>query len=248
MLVTYPYRNYLSTQPVSSIRRAEKVRRASPRCRWAMVAPHRRCGGHRRELPRCRRAAAGPAGKSRMQFINTSDTTLQTDTDQHNAGGELHATLRNNEQHTSAPGRTRREAAAGPAGPGRASRRHAERSSRRGRRAGGTPPTGTHSGPAQHGRPRGGRRSVMATSNAGHQAGQRTTRSRPVPQGPGGSRFRPLGGSQRRVQRIWVPSEPRRWQASTTRAAMPASADLPHVRGSYCFFTPTSPSILRTPS
>ena len=137
MLVTYPYRNYLSTQPVSSIRRAEKVRRACPRCRWAMVAPHRRCGGHRRELPRCRWAAAGPAGNSRMQFINTSDTTLQTDTNQHNAGGELHATLRNNEQHTSAPGRTRREAAAGPAGPGRASRRRAERSSRRGRRAGG---------------------------------------------------------------------------------------------------------------
>ena len=66
--------------------------------------------------------------------------------------------------------------------------------------------------------------------------------------GPGGSRVRPLGGSQRLFQRIWVPSEPRRWQASTTRAAMPASADLPHVRGSYCFLTPTSPSILRTPS
>ena len=66
--------------------------------------------------------------------------------------------------------------------------------------------------------------------------------------GPGGSRIRPLGGCQRLFQRIWVPSEPRRWQASTTRAAMPASADLPHVRGSYCFFTPTSPSILRTPS
>ena len=27
---------------------------ARRRCRWAMVAPHRRCGGHRRELPRCR--------------------------------------------------------------------------------------------------------------------------------------------------------------------------------------------------
>ena len=88
------------------------------------------------------------------------------------------------------------------------------------------------------GRPRGGRRSV----------GPQTTRSRPAPQGPGGSRIRPLGSHQRRFQRIWVPSEPRRWQASTTRAAMPASADLPHVRGSYCFFTPTSPSILRTPS
>ena len=43
------------------------------------------------------------------------------------------------------------------AGPGRASRRRAERSSRRGRRAGGPPPTGTHSGPAQQNKPRGGR-------------------------------------------------------------------------------------------
>ena len=31
-----------------------------PRCRWAVVAPHHRCGGHRKELPRCRWAAAGP--------------------------------------------------------------------------------------------------------------------------------------------------------------------------------------------
>ena len=37
-----------------------------------------------------------------MQFTNTSDATLQTDTNQHNAGGELHETLLNNEpyQHT----------------------------------------------------------------------------------------------------------------------------------------------------
>ena len=35
------------------------------RCRWTMVAPHRRCGGHRRELPRCRWAAAGPGRASR---------------------------------------------------------------------------------------------------------------------------------------------------------------------------------------
>ena len=96
---------------------------------------------------------------------------------------------------------------------------------RQGQAGGKPPPTGTHSSQAQQ-----------------------TQRSRPAPQGPGGSRIRPLGGSQRLFQRIWVPSEPRRWQASTTRAAMPASADLPHVRGSYCFFTPTSPSILRTPS
>ena len=39
------------------------------------------------------------------------------------------------------------------AGPGRASRRRAERSSRRGRLAGGPPPTGTPSSPAQQGTP-----------------------------------------------------------------------------------------------
>ena len=52
------------------------------------------------------------------------------------------------------------------AGPGRASRRRAERSSQRGRRAGGPPPTGAHSSPARQVRPRGGRRSGEATSNA----------------------------------------------------------------------------------
>ncbi len=36
-----------------------------PRCRWAVVAPHHRCGGHRKELPRCRWAAAGPGRASR---------------------------------------------------------------------------------------------------------------------------------------------------------------------------------------
>ena len=203
-------------------RRAEHHHPRRPNWCGGHRGPGRGAGGRWWRLTAGVEAAAGPAG--------------------HGRASRRHATT-----HSTA-GAAGVEAAAGPAGPGRASRRHAERSSRRGRRAGGTPPTGTHSGPAQHGRPRGGRRSVMATSNAGHQAGQRTTQSRPAPQGPGGSRVRPLGGHQRRVQRIWVPVAPRRWQASTTRAAMPASADLPHVRGSYCFFTPTSPSILRTPS
>ena len=241
---------------------------------------------------RCRWAAGPALSKSRMQFTNTSDVTPQTDINQHNTGGELHAKLRNDEQHTSTSCGARWEAAAWPAGPGRGAggrwlglaglRDRPLRAARLacGDLAGGPPPTGTYSGQAQQHRPRGGRKSIGAAAGPGRRAAahrhiqrpgptkqatrrpeicqgnkQRqtsdeaaTTRSRPAPQGPGGSRIRPLGGSQRLFQRIWVPSEPRRWQASTTRAAMPASADLPHVRGSYCFFTPTSPSILRTPS
>ena len=52
------------------------------------------------------------------------------------------------------------------AGPGRASRRRAERSSRRGRRAGGPPPTGTHSGRARQ-RPEHQRRSEGITRPRG---------------------------------------------------------------------------------
>ena len=202
MLITYPYRNNLSTYAAGLVDRQSGQGPES-----LAVVP---TGGGGQAL-----------SKSRMQFKNTSDTTLQTDTNQHNAGGELHAKLIGG-------GRARPRCRWAQAGPGRASR--STTPSRRlacGDLAGGPPPTGTHSGPAPH---------------------SHTQRSRPAPQGPGGSRIRPLGGSQRLFQRIWVPSEPRRWQASTTRAAMPASADLPHVRGSYCFFTPTSPSILRTPS
>ena len=52
------------------------------------------------------------------------------------------------------------------AGPGRASRRRAERSSLRGRLAGGPPPTGAQSSPAQRVRPDGTRNTSGATSNA----------------------------------------------------------------------------------
>ena len=50
-------------------------------------------------------------------------------------------------------------------GPGRASRRRAERSSRRGRLAGGPPPASTSSSPAQRGRQYGARNTSDATSN-----------------------------------------------------------------------------------
>ena len=54
-----------------------------------------------------------------MQFTNTSGVTSQTDTNQHNAGGELHARLRNDEQHTSTPGPAGVEGAGGAGGPDR---------------------------------------------------------------------------------------------------------------------------------
>ena len=171
---------------------------ARPRCWWAMVAPHLRCGGHRGGQ------ATVPAGGGR-------------------AWPGFEKTRRANHQYIQlhlCGGRRRvRRARAG------FEIDHSEPQARVWRSRGRPGPTAPRT-----------------------PAGQQATQSRPAPQGPGGSRVRPLGGSQRRFQRIWVPSEPRRWQASTTRAAMPASADLPHVRGSYCFLMPTSPSILRTPS
>ena len=72
---------------------------------------------------------------------------------------------------------------------------HSERSSRVAiSRAGRRPPAHTEARPNKAGH-----------AAAGDLSGQRTTRSRPAPQGPGGSHVRPLGDHQRRVQRIWVP-------------------------------------------
>ena len=120
MFVTYPYRNYLSRYAAGFV---DTERRDGPESLAtvpiSVARPGRGAGGRR---------AAGPAlGTSRMQFTNTSDATLQTDTNQHNAGGELHATLLNNEpyQHTrphpmGGPPRCRsalQGLAAGPGGP-----------------------------------------------------------------------------------------------------------------------------------
>ena len=114
-----------------------------------------------------------------MQFTNTSGVTSQTDTNQHNAGGELHARLRNDEQHTSTPGPAGVEGAGGP-GRGAGGRRQGlaglrDRPLRAklacGDLAGGPPPTGTHSGPAQQNKPRGGRAwpGFEKTRRANHQ-------------------------------------------------------------------------------
>ena len=88
---------------------------------------HHLCGGRRRDLPRCPWAAAGPGRASRRH------TSTRQHTRSHWCGGRRRGLPRC------------RWAAAGP---GRASRRRAERSSRRGRLAGGPPPTGTQSSPA----------------------------------------------------------------------------------------------------
>ena len=62
------------------------------------------------------------------------------------------------------------------AGPGRASRRRAERSSRRGRLAGGPPPTGTQRSPARQGTPRSPEHSGSTQQGARSAAAPRAPR------------------------------------------------------------------------
>ena len=120
------------------------------------------------------------------------------------AGGRWQglAGLRGDAQaHVSTPGPTGVEGAGGHkrawlrcpwavAGPGRASRRRAERSSRRGRRAGGPPPTGAQSSPARQVRSDGARNTSGATSTT-EQRSLRTPRSTPDSGRPGGRRGGP---------------------------------------------------------
>ena len=214
-----------------------------------------------------------------MQFTNTSGVPSQTDTTQHNAGGELHARLRNDEQHTSTPGPAGVEGAGGtggpdrgaggrrrslsthkrqartiggaarPAGPGRGAggrwwRRTAgvedtggpgrgaggRRQGLAGLRdrplraklacgdlAGGPPPTGTHSGPAQQNKPRGGRAwpgiepTRRAPSAANAQLVWRTPRARP--------RCRWAAAGPGRASRSTTPSEARVWRSRGRDAA-----------------------------
>ena len=125
----------------------------------------------------------------RMQFKNTSDAASQTDTNQHNVGGELHAKLLWPGRRRSmaslrddAPSHTKQRPhrCGGRGGPGRASRRRAERSSRRGRLAGGPPPTGAQSSPApQPGPPAPG-------TPVGHQAARPVNAYKNAHPEPGG--------------------------------------------------------------
>ena len=97
----------------------------------------------------------------------------------HWCGGRRRA-RRRPEHQRSTPSTARLEDAAGPAGPGRASRRRAERSSRRGRRAGGQAPRRSEirrpgpkapGTPAEHTkyRPMGGCRNPAGVKGAGGQ-------------------------------------------------------------------------------
>ena len=121
---------------------ARRGSRAWLRCPWAAAglaglrddAPshtpatqRRRCEGRRRDLPRCRWAAAGPGRASRRR------TEPPISDKRRRCGGRRRDLPR---------------CRWAVAGPGQTTSRRAERSSRRGRLAGGPPPTGTHSGRA----------------------------------------------------------------------------------------------------
>ena len=156
---------------------------ARQRCPWATAGPG--CGAYGQQrhyrLPNFARNLSWSFFETPQKHCNSNDANSMFE----QAAGELRAKLmggggawpgfeethRTTNQHTRnhwCGGRRRdlprcRWAAAGP---GRASRRRAERSSQRGRLAGGPPPTGTHSG-------RGLRRPE-------HPWGHNETRPRPV--------------------------------------------------------------------
>ena len=123
-----------------------KTCEARPRCRWAV--------------------AGGPTLRASTMPTRLEEVAKPARPD-HDAGGRQAepdwASRRRAEPHVSTPGAAGVEGVGGAggrerawlrcpwavAGPGRASRRRAGRSSRRGRLAGGPPPTGTPSSPAQ---------------------------------------------------------------------------------------------------
>ena len=160
MLITYSYRTYPRTQPVWSIGRSERDRLARSRYR---------------------RMAAGPVRNiSRMQFKNTSDITLQTDTNRHDNEGELHAKLMSSDRAGFETRCLRGQAAAAGLGRGAGGRRRGLARQHTGTPTDWRPSRGLRGlaglradAPSEArgadgeraGRPRGGRRSVGATSN-----------------------------------------------------------------------------------
>ena len=152
--------------------------RVTPRCRWAGGL-----AGQRADAPSEARGADGsragrhpPAhtatrhhrcgGRRRDRRVRAGFETTHRDTHQHasrgRCGGRRRAWLR-------CPWAV--------AGPGRASRRRAERSSRRGRLAGGPPPTGTPSSPAQQHTTR---RPEHQRGHKQHSTGARARRPAPL--------------------------------------------------------------------
>ena len=136
MRITYPYRTYPRTQPVWSIGRTERDRLARPRWRRVLVGhsdtsaptpPQVACNSIEQTFNKPRKRWNSIATNSWFEIV----------------AGELHAKMMGG-------GRTRPRCPwAAAAGPGRTTRRRAERSSRRGRLTGGPPPMGTPSSPAR---------------------------------------------------------------------------------------------------
>ena len=130
--------------------------------------------------------------KSRMQFKNTSDVTLQTDTNQHDTRGELHAKLRNDghlpANHAPPAWRAsedrRRGRGAGERRQGLAGQRVDAPSEARGAdgsRAGRRPPAHTAAGPD-------GTRNTSGATSTVERRSLRTPRSTPGSGRPGGRR------------------------------------------------------------
>ena len=107
----------------------------------------------RRARPRCRWAAAGPGRASRRRAEPIISTPGSTGVEGAGGTGGPGCGTRGRRQGLAAVpvggGRARLRHPWAAAGPGRASRRRAERSSQRGRLAGGPPPTGASSSPAR---------------------------------------------------------------------------------------------------
>ena len=151
-------------------------------------------------------------------------------------GGEArpgHMTMRRAHQHTRhhwCGGRLRdlprcRWAVAGP---GRASRRRAERSSRRGRLAGGPPPTGTHSGQALRASHRTGRAAVGpdgARNTDGATHNNHTTTQ--VRQRGGYRSTRPLSAHSATASSRLRPNDPQSWRRRRIHRNMPPTTAAP---------------------